>query len=62
MLIHIVIDVVMKLKQTVITEKELIDRWLNAEFHLRYDEYICKHDVVNAGDMYCKKCLKESVL
>lgn len=62
MLIHIVIDVVMKLKQTVITEKELIERWLNAEAHLRYNEHICKHGVVNAGDRYCKVCLKESML
>ena len=49
-------------KQTVLTEKELRTRWMNAEAHLRKQGYICKHGIEHSQDAYCRKCLKQSVL
>ena len=51
----------MKINQTVLTEKELRTRWLNAEAHLRKG-YICKHGIDHTRDNYCRKCLKQAVI
>lgn len=48
------------MKKTVLTEKQLRDRWKNAEAHLNKQGYVCKHGIDHTGDNYCRKCLKKS--